>query len=92
MAAAITATSVAEPLVPVTVAGTGFSATTDYVVRMTDPQGHTGYKSIKSDGSGAFSYVIVPQTVGTYTFDARPLAETTGTTTPAATVSGKVKR
>ena len=92
MAAAITATSTSEPLVPVTVSGTGFSATTDYVVKISGPSGDVGYKNIKSDGSGAFSFTFVPQIVGLHTFDARPLTETLGTTTPAATVTGKVKR
>ena len=92
MAAAITATSASEPYVPVTVAGTGFSASTDYVVKMTDPQGGVGYKNIKTDGSGAFSYTVVPQYVGNYTYDARPLTETLGTTTPAASATGKVKK
>src|SRR5260370_953112 len=81
MAAAITATTIAEPFLPMTVSGTGFAAATAYVVKMTDPQGWNGYKNVTTDGSGAFSYTIVPQDVGAFVFDARPLTEMMGPTT-----------
>ena len=94
MAAAVSVSpaNVAEPLVPMTVSGSGFAATTDYVVKVTTPQGHVRTVNVKSDGSGAFSFIHVPTEVGTSTFDARPLAETNGTTTAAATVQAKVRK
>ena len=92
MAAAITATNAAEPLLSVTVSATGLANSTAYVVKITNPHGDIGYKNVTSDGSGAFSFTYVPQAVGVTTYDVRPLAETNGTTTAAATVQGKVKK
>jgi hypothetical protein len=91
MAASITATKVSEPLVPMTITGSGFAASTNYWVTVTDPQGHRNITRLKTDGSGAFSYKYVPQAVGSFTFEARPDVEFSGATTPVATTTSRAK-
>lgn len=91
MAASITATKVSEPLVPMTVTGSGFAALTNYWIITTDPNGHRNIQRLKTDGSGAFSFKLVPQTVGAFTFDARPDTEFNGSTAPVASTTSRAK-
>jgi hypothetical protein len=91
MAAAITATAVSEPLVPITVTGTGFAATTAYWISTKDPNGHTNIKRLITDGSGGFTFKLVPQTVGAFTFEARPDVEFSGKTVATASTTSRAK-
>jgi hypothetical protein len=93
MAAAL---SVATPAVTEafhkrTVTGTGFTASTPYIVTALMPSGFTTRIEVTSDGSGGFSFPFVFQARGTVTFSARPATEWTGTTTAAATATATVQ-
>ena len=70
-----------------TITGSGFSASTSYVLTITDPGGGTSHPVVKSDGAGAFTYPWVVTEPGTFTVDVRPLTEHTGTTSATATVT-----
>lgn len=88
MAAALTfSSSTPAENKDVTVNGTGFSATTSYVLTITMPNG-TRLVQVTSDGSGAFSHSFsVNAHFGTIKVDARPLTEHLGTTTATATAT-----
>jgi hypothetical protein len=87
MAAAMTITSASEPRVALTLSGTGLSASTTYIVTVTRPSGHTRLIEVTTDGAGAFSASVVPNSRGQVICSARPAAEHNGTTIAAATVS-----
>jgi hypothetical protein len=86
MTAAIVVTSGTQAFMPWVLTGTGFSNSTAYVVDVTGPTG-VSRKNVTSDGSGGFTVTHVPQNAGSLTVAVRPLAETLGTTTAAATIA-----
>jgi len=78
-------------LTPLTVAYTGLTADTAYIVTETSPSGEVNYREITSDGSGEASYDLVPKSQGgTLTFDIRPATEHDGTTTAALSTTVNV--
>lgn len=88
MTAALAVTSpVAEPFVSCTLTGSGFTAATAYILTVLTPSGQTRRIEVTSDGSGAFTAQLIPQTRGTLTVAARPRSEWEGTTTAAATAT-----
>ena len=91
MAAAISVNKTNGPYEPMNITGSGFANNTPYVITAKDPMGHTRIINVASDGSGAFTAQIVPQTVGSYQFDVRPVTETTGTTSATASTTARSK-
>jgi hypothetical protein len=84
ISASVTAPGYLEPVL-VTVAGA--SASTDYILTIGLPSGWRTDAELHTDGSGGATYKFTPQHSGTPTFDLRPKAEFTGTTTAAKTAT-----
>lgn len=69
---------------------TGGAATTDYIVSLVTPSGHTTKIPVTTDGSGNATAKAVQQSArGTFTVAVRPAAEHNGTTTAGATTTTK---
>ena len=60
----------------VTVSATGLTATTAYVATTSTPMGHVQTNKFTTDGTGAATFTIVPQSAGTYSVSVAPATST----------------
>jgi hypothetical protein len=72
MALSFTGTLAANRTVTANV--TALTATTAYVATTQTPQGHTATNRFTTDGAGAGTFQIVPQSAGTYQVSVAPAA------------------